>query len=121
MLTANVADGLTEDAGLLYDHSGRWPMLPMLPSCSSQAQHVDMLGGGCVETRRPKPLGARVWWASGFRLELIANSVLDTFQVLRSSDGVHERLIAAKVGPIYLGIAAISPLIPTKAIIRLML
>jgi hypothetical protein len=24
------------------DHSGRWPMLP---SCSSQAQHVDMLGG----------------------------------------------------------------------------
>jgi hypothetical protein len=42
MLTANAAVGLTEDAGLLYDHSGRWPMLP---SCSSQVQHADMLGG----------------------------------------------------------------------------
>jgi hypothetical protein len=77
MLTANAAVGLTEDAGLLYDHSGRWPMLP---SCSSQVQHADMLGGkrtcgGAAEQlqqlaradiRSPRSiLGPRPTWRAG--------------------------------------------------------
>jgi hypothetical protein len=35
------------------DHSGRWPMLP---SCSSQVQHADMLGG-----KQPFAAGAKPW------------------------------------------------------------
>ena len=38
----------------------------------------DAKGGGCVETRRIKPLGARFWLPSGFRLRLVSNPALGT-------------------------------------------
>lgn len=78
-------------------------------------------GGGCVETRRLQLLGARFWLASGFRLELVANPVLGASEGLREALKHAGPSKEANVGLIHPGIAAISPLIPTKAIIRLML
>ena len=74
-----------------------------------------------MKTLGSEPRRARYWPAIGFQFGLAANLVVDVSGA-RKLDLIRAELsMEAPAGPIYSGIVASSPLIPTKAIMRLML
>lgn len=75
-----------------------------------------------MKTLRSEPRRARYWPAIGFQLGLAANLVVDVSGGRKVAlNRAEPSMEAYAAGPIYLGIAAISSLSPTKAIMRLML